>query len=342
MNPESHSLLRLGRALRREAYCFVTVTPETHRRVNARAASRGMLEARNLRDVFGWNRPFDGGLLPRELFAMLRDANALSTDGDLFRSRVRFSSLNDRLFVHTSFPTEETDAVFFGPDTYRFCALLRRSAPSVQRAVDVGCGSGAGGISLAPRTKRLILSDINEKALDFSRINAALNGVQAEIVASDVLDDISGELDLVVANPPYMRDEQKRLYRDGGGAHGEGLAVRIVRESLPRLANHGTLLLYTGSAIVEGADTFFRGVEPLLHQLDAEVGYEVLDPDVFGDELERPDCAEVDRIAAVALRVAMRPTRRQARGSVRKPAPAESIEHTAGLRTIEGYRQLPG
>lgn len=295
------ALVQLGRALQDAQYHFTTVTPATHHRVRQRAAR----PARDLRDVFGWNLPFAPGLLPPPMLQALQASNMLDSTGALLRARVRFSSLAGKLFVHSGFPTDEPDAVFFGPDTYRYHALLQRWAPACRRMVDVGCGSGAGGICAAGRTQHLVLGDIGERALALTRVNLMLNAVDAEVVYSDILQDIQGELDLVVANPPYIRDELGRLYRDGGGAHGEALGVRIVEQALQRLAHGGTLILYTGTAVVAGTDTFFRAVEPLLQQRDLRFTYEELDPDVFGEELERPAYADVERIAAVGLRVSV-------------------------------------
>ena len=68
------------------------------------------------------------------------------------RSAVRLSSLEGLLFMHSAYPTVAADAVFFGPDTYRFgraiLAHLGRGAP-VRRAVDIGCGAGPGAILVA-------------------------------------------------------------------------------------------------------------------------------------------------------------------------------------------------
>jgi methylase of polypeptide subunit release factors len=295
------ALVELGRALGELGYQFVTPTPDTHRRVNARAERAGRGEARDLRDVFGWNRPFRPELLSKHLLQLLERAQALRAEGPVLRAGVRFSSLGGSLYVHSAFPTEDTDAVFFGPDTYRFCNLLRRWAPAAQRLVDVGCGSGAGGLCLRERTAELVLADVNPRALRLSEVNAALAGAPVILTESDILASVSGAVDLVIANPPYMRDDAARTYRDGGGSHGEALAVRIVREALERLTAGGTLIVYTGSAIVTGRDVFYAAVAPLLRSLSYE--YEELDPDVFGEELEQPAYRDVERIAAVGLRV---------------------------------------
>ena len=67
---------------------------------------------------------------------------------------------------------------------------------------------------------------------------------------------MEGDFDLIVANPPYLVDESKRAYRHGGGPLGAGLSLMIVDAALERLAPDGTLLLYTGAAMVDGSDPF--------------------------------------------------------------------------------------
>jgi methylase of polypeptide subunit release factors len=108
---------------------------------------------------------------------------------------------------------------------------------------------------------------------------------------------------LCIANPPYMRDAQHRAYRDGGGKHGEGLSIRIVQEWLMRASPGQALVLYTGSAIVAGVDHIHEQVMALAAQHAAALEYLELDPDVFGEELSLPNYIDVDRIAAVGMRL---------------------------------------
>ncbi|MDB4942053.1 MAG: SAM-dependent methyltransferase [Labilithrix sp.] len=306
LDDRSRARVALGEALRKAGYVFVTPTPETHRRVLARAEAAGASHARTLRDVFGWSKPFDPEVLPETLHDLATKAEVLEDAGSgLQRSRVRFASLGGQLYVHSAYPTNDEDAVFFGPDTYRFADLLRAEVPArAGRLVDVGCGTGAGGICVADRIDEVILADVSPKALGYAAVSAALAGLTERVVLteSDVLRGVIGNLDVVIANPPYLADPRSRTYRDGGGAHGEGLAIEITREALARLSPGGRLIVYTGAAIVEGASELELALRELCEQRGAPHRYVELDPDVFGEEITKNEAyADVERIAAVAL-----------------------------------------
>ncbi len=305
------ALVPLGRWLQAEDYRFTTVTPATHARVNARRDAR---TARSLRDIFGWSRPFSPDLLPEPVTGWLRQGGLLEqVDGatGLCRSKVRFSTLDQSLYAHSAYPTLGADAVFFGPDTYRFVALIDAELAHQQlaagaRILDIGCGAGPGGmaaaLTAAACSPELVLADINPRALDFACANAALAGLSdVTFQQSDLFVSVAGRFDLIVANPPYLVDAGERTYRHGGGALGSALSLRIVREGLPRLAPGGRLVLYTGAPIVEGGDPFRDAVAALLRQAGAAFSYREIDPDVFGEELDAPAYANAERIAAVAL-----------------------------------------
>lgn len=297
-NIRCRALVELGERLRDAGYAFVTVTPESHRTVLSREKNA---RAVTLRDVFGWNRVFDLDLLEAPMRAAMADADVLIETEDGMRSSVRFATYGDDVFVHSAFPTEDVDAVFFGPDTYRFLAFLEREAGRASRVVDIGTGSGVAGIVRSRDAEWASLVDVNPRALAYARVNARLAGAaNLAFVTSDVLANVHGEIDLVVANPPFMRDPLGRSYRDGGGGHGENLSVRIVRESLERLSNGGKLLLYSGACIVDGRDVFFEAIAPHLEGMTC-VHYEELDPDIFGETLREDAYVDVDRIAAVGL-----------------------------------------
>ncbi|WP_053144639.1 class I SAM-dependent methyltransferase [Pseudomonas sp. P97.38] len=299
------ALLQLGRRLQADGYRFITPTPLTHERVNQRPGNE---HSKTLRDVFGWSRPFAPGLISADEQRQLQEAEVLEERDGLLRSRVRWSSLDGLLFAHSQFPTQASDAVFFGPDSYRFAQLihahLQQSFTAVHRAVDIGCGAGVGAIVIARarREAQVLALDINPLALRLTAVNAALGEVaNVEIARSDVLQDVEGNFDLIVANPPYMADPSERAYRHGGGVLGAGLSLRIVEQALPRLTPGGSLVLYTGVAMVDGRDPFLEALEPWRDSAEFGWTYKELDPDVFGEELLTPGYREVERIAVVAL-----------------------------------------
>ena len=301
MTAADEGLLDLLRALRALEYRFVTVTPETHRRVLARDPGR---TAADLRDVFGWSLPFERDLLPTPLWDALERSGMAAGEGRLWRSRVRVSSLDDGLFLHSAYPTDEADSVFFGPDSYRFAAFLRAELPrlsGVRRLVDIGAGTGVGAIAAAPLVPgaRLTATDINPTALRYARLNARHAGVELEIVESSGLDAVGGPVDLVIANPPFVSDPAKRLYRDGGAMHGAGLSLDWTLAAARRIEPGGAVLLYTGSAVVGGEDSLHEALARQLPEFGCALRYAEIDPDIFGELVEQPGYADVERIAAV-------------------------------------------
>lgn len=229
--------------LKEEKYQFVTPTPATHHRNNNRPQNERAL---SLTDAFGWSRPFRRSLLPTRLFELLADSGIFLECAAGWKSSVRASTLDGDLFLHSAFPTISADAVFFGPDTYRFAQAIKHNLLSeprqLGRALDLGCGSGAGGVIVAKNAscRELVLTDINDTALQMSRLNAASAGLtNVATVQSDLFANVDGDFDMIVANPPYLNDPLQRAYRHGGGELGSGLSCRIVQSAIDRLLPGG-------------------------------------------------------------------------------------------------------
>ncbi|MBC7452566.1 MAG: class I SAM-dependent methyltransferase [Massilia sp.] len=310
-------MVELGCALRQRAYSFTTVTPLTHQRVNGRDSAAW---AHDLPGIFGWSRPFKSATPGADMLALMHGAGVINSDdsegqgdGKTLRAAVRASTLDGQLYFHSAYPTTAADAVFFGPDTYRFIRALRTSLAAlhkpVRRAADIGCGAGPGALTLALAYPgaQVFGIDINPAALVLTDVNARIAGAaNLEAVHSNLLKDVDGQFDLIIANPPYLLDREKRAYRHGGGDLGAGLSIAVVDEAIERLAAGGTLMLYTGVAVVASADCFRMAVEPKLRAAGFQWSYEEIDPDVFGEELAERAYEFADRIAVVWL-VATRP-----------------------------------
>jgi methylase of polypeptide subunit release factors len=289
-------------ALADRDYRFVTPTPSACRRMAGRPAPAQPA----LRDIFGWSRAFRRADLPTDLFERLAASGHLIPTEDGFRSGVRVSAVHGRLFAHSAYPANTEDAVFLGPDTYRFADLIERevqAGPAPRTIWDIGAGAGVGGLLAGIWTSaaQVTLSDVNPAALEMAEANAAHQRRAVAILRTEGLPAGDG-LDLILANPPYIAGVPGRTYKDGGDMHGAALSLAWAKQAAARLAPGGRLMMYTGSAILDGGiDAFGEALRRLASAAGHRLRYRELDPDVFAGELRRQAYDEVERIAAVAV-----------------------------------------
>ena len=303
LDSSDQALLDLIRLLQQTGYHFITPTPATHARVLTRRDSN----ARDIRDVFGWSLPFAPHLLPDEMIDCLRVGGMLANDASVHRSCLRVSTLCNDLYLHSAYPTRSEDSVFFGPDSYRFWDLVaselqRRPPPPQADIADVGSGAGVGAIVAAEICPgaNVLATDVNAKALRLARINAAAAGVSIRTLETSGLDGVENGLDLVMLNPPYIIDDAGRAYRDGGGMHGDEMSLELSCQAMDHLKPQGRVILYTGSAIVSGEDRLAAVLRREADKRGFTLCYREIDPDVFGEELSKPQYRDVERIAVVA------------------------------------------
>lgn len=77
--------------------------------------------------------------------------------------------------------------------------------PDSGTVLDMGCGYGAIGISIAKMSPclRVTMVDVNHSAIKLARENALRNGVEAEVLRSDLYSALEGRyFDVIVSNPP--------------------------------------------------------------------------------------------------------------------------------------------
>jgi release factor glutamine methyltransferase len=141
-------------------------------------------------------------------------------------------------------------------------ALELHAASIPRRLVDVGTGSGCLAVSLALEwpAVQVLATDVSEKALRVAARNAVRHGVadQIQFVRTDLLTGLAPGLELVVANPPYVRSSDRpalspevRDYEPAealfGGADGLDIVRALLDQASRALKCGGRLVMEFGA-----------------------------------------------------------------------------------------------
>jgi release factor glutamine methyltransferase len=147
--------------------------------------------------------------------------------------------------------------------------LLVELAQDRQRVLDVGTGSGAIALAIAHEREgaRVTGIDNSPDAIQVARANSARNGLEVEFLIADLI--VGGPYDLIVSNPPYVREgewpglqPEITLYepREALVAGPDGLD--IIRELVPAarevLVRGGTLGVEIGQGQSRTVESLFE------------------------------------------------------------------------------------
>lgn len=134
----------------------------------------------------------------------------------------RLDEINERLRL-----IQREKGLTFGTDAYLLSCFCRPQKNA--HAADLGCGTGVISLLLAAREKyaRICGVEAQQQFASLAERNVALNGFSdtVSVLFRDVRTlspaDLGGELDVIVSNPPYMREQSGYAC-----AHGEKQIAR--------------------------------------------------------------------------------------------------------------------
>lgn len=148
--------------------------------------------------------------------------------------------------------------------------------------LDIGTGTGCIPISLKTNLPQANVSaiDISEKALEVAKRNAVSNKVDISFIQADILEveDLSQYFDIIVSNPPYVRNLEKQEIKKNVLDYEPHLALfvedtdallfyrKIAQLALKNLSPNGLLFFeinqYLGKETVELLDNLgFKNIE---------------------------------------------------------------------------------
>jgi len=202
--------------------------------------------------------------------------------------------VNQRIFEKKPLPYLTKEAYFCGHKFYvdervliprsPIAELIRNQfapwikANSVQCVLDIATGSGCLAIAIAknfPGTE-VIASDVSKEALEVAKINIDKLSVRGQVtlVESDLFENIEGEFDLIVSNPPYVNPKSyddlpvEYLHEPDlaliAANNGLDFIARILHDAPPFLKEDGILAIEMGEAAKAAEQTLgypFKWVE---------------------------------------------------------------------------------
>lgn len=133
--------------------------------------------------------------------------------------------LGETEFYGLTFKVTE-DTLIPRPETEELVELIINIAKSEFSSLDelnlldIGTGTGCIAISLAKHIAKAKVNaiDVSEEALKISKLNAIKNEVEVNFIQQNILDKVEalaninklGKLDVIVSNPPYVRELEKQ------------------------------------------------------------------------------------------------------------------------------------
>jgi methylase of polypeptide subunit release factors len=154
--------------------------------------------------------PFTAGekLIPENILRALLEFELLRREGERLQAACTLTKFGELFFAFDSrrqFHAHGKDLVLGAGPTTRILVNCSMASPGGS-FLDLGTGCGTLALAAAPNVSTVIATDVNRRALDFARINAALNGVSnVSFLLGDRFEPVTGRrFDSIVSNPPFF------------------------------------------------------------------------------------------------------------------------------------------
>lgn len=137
----------------------------------------------------------------------------------------------------------------------RFLLRMALRQPA-RRLLDLCTGNGIFALVLASIADKVVATDLNPRALEFARLNAALNGIgNIELRLGALFAPVAGErFDRIICNPPYILTPSKRFLCTDSEQELDGFCLGLVREAPQFLTEGGVLQMICEWVEYEGED----------------------------------------------------------------------------------------
>lgn len=199
------------------------------------------------------------------LSADLKAAGLLVPTGPTWRFPLHLELVNQLMIVSDPQGRDPATVMAVGGSTQLLAAACYPQN-DVDRILDLGCGSGTLALLMSAACREVVATDINPRALQLARFNAALNGVRnVDWRLGHLFEPVAGErFDLIVSQPPFLPQAPSTpqvLYLHGG-ARGDELVLDLLAQAPAHLTPDGTTIVLSDFPLLD---------EPLHQRLRAAI-----------------------------------------------------------------------
>ena len=166
------------------------------------------------------------------------DDELVEVIGDRARARVSVLPVGDALIVCDRADALEQPELVCWPDDSSF--HLASAIPPGRRGswLDLGCGSAVAPLMRPALADRIVVSDLNPRAVRFAQLGARLSNVRIETLMGDLA---VSPADLITCNAPIPGDRGSAIWR----ATEEGFVTRLFEAARSALLPNGLIVVHS-------------------------------------------------------------------------------------------------